>query len=514
MRMKRNAAWAVIACVWISLAFLIWQLCSLDVLPAKIQVPVLAALVLVSAGMMLLLYGLSDHKKACIVLLVLCVGLTGVYGTAGFYVFKTYNALGKVTKSRKQNENTVSLLVLTDADIESPEDLQGKKIGYLKNIDAEGTDKLLTALDEKYESLEYTGEALDSVVQEAEFLYQGKVDAVVLNEAYRTNITDLEGYEDFSARTRSVFETKYYTETSNEPLAVSSITAKPYTILISGNDTYGSVGELSRSDVNMVVAVDPVTSTVLLMSIPRDSYVNVACGDAPACYEGNADKITHTGIHGITSTKATVERLLGIPINYTFRVNFSSVTQIVDSLGGIDLDVPEEAATDFLYVDSTLEGVPAGLNHLDGARALAFARERYAYIDGDNQRVRNQQMVLRAIFAKATSPDIIVNYSSLLDAVSEAFETNLTREEITDFIKYQIQSMPDWKFESYQLAGEGAMYYSPEMGQDVYVTVLDPATVMLAHDKIEAVLNGQDADEVAAPVSEFVPDIPSYVPGQ
>ena len=108
------------------------------------------------------------------------------------------------------------------------------------------------------------------------------------------------------------------------------------------------------------------------------------------------------------------------------------------------------------YANHTLEGVHEGMNHLQGERALAFARERYAYVDGDNQRVRNQQTVLKAIFAKATSPEIIVNYSSLLDAFQGAFDTTLSKDEITTLIKYQIQENPQWKFESYQLTGEGA----------------------------------------------------------
>lgn len=96
----------------------------------------------------------------------------------------------------------------------------------------------------------------------------------------------------------------------------------------------------------MVVTVNPMTSTVLLTSIPRDGYVAVDCGDAYACAEGQLDKITHTGINGVTSTKRTVEKLLDIDINYTFRVNFSSVTSIVDSLGGIDIEVPEGQAVE------------------------------------------------------------------------------------------------------------------------------------------------------------------------
>nr|WP_304937647.1 LCP family protein [Faecalibaculum rodentium] len=427
---------------------------------------------------------------------------------AGYYLYRTDGTLAAITAIKNTNDNNISLIVMKDSSINSLEDLVGKKVGLLKNIDKGGTEKALEQI-QKEMPVEFEQVGFDSVPQEAMTLYSGEVDAIILNEAYRTNVIELEDYADFSEKTRVVFQAHFKTDATNEALAVSDVTTKPYNILISGNDTYGDVGELSRSDVNMVVTVNPMTSTVLLTSIPRDSYVPVDCGDAYACAEGQLDKITHTGINGITSTKRTVEKLLNIDINYTFRVNFSSVTNIVDSLGGIDIEVPEGQAVETFYADSTLEGVTEGWNHLNGERALSFARERYAYIDGDNQRVRNQQMVLKAIFDKATSPEIIVNYTSLLNALESAFDTTLSQDEITSFIKYQIQAMPGWKFETYQVSGEGSTLFCPSLGQAAYVTVLDQNTVALAHDKIQAVLDGKDADEVTEPQPQEMDTNPS-----
>ncbi len=111
-------------------------------------------------------------------------------------------------------------------------------------------------------------------------------------------------------------------------------------------------------------------------------------------------------------------------------------------------------------------------------------------------------MVLKAIFDKATSPEIIVNYPSLLSALESAFDTTLSQDEITSFIKYQIQAMPGWKFETYQLSGEGSTLFCPSLGQAAYVTVLDQNTVALAHDKIMAVLDGKDADEITEPQTQ------------
>lgn len=482
----------------ITAIFLGWQLYALNVLPTNIQTPVLLAITLICIIVILVKLEYKQSKNVSMGALVVSILLTVVFGTGSYYLYRTNGTLASITAIRNTNDNNISLIVLKDSSINSLEDLAGKKVGVLKNIDKGGTEKALEQI-QKEMPVEFEQVELDSVPQEAMSLYSGEVDAVILNEAYRTNVIELEDYADFSEKTRVVFQAHFKTDATNEALAVSDVTTKPYNILISGNDTYGDVGELSRSDVNMVVTVNPMTSTVLLTSIPRDSYVPVDCGDAYACAEGQLDKITHTGINGITSTKRTVEKLLNIDINYTFRVNFSSVTNIVDSLGGIDIEVPEGQEVETFYADSTLEGVKEGWNHLNGERALAFARERYAYIDGDNQRVRNQQMVLKAIFDKATSPEIIVNYTSLLNALETAFDTTLSQDEITSFIKYQIQAMPGWKFETYQVSGEGSTLFCPSLGQAAYVTVLNQDTVALAHDKIQAVLDGKDADEITEP---------------
>lgn len=485
---------------------------ALGVLPDTVLYPFLLILGLVCLIFFLLNLEFKHSKKITNTVLAISLILSCAYMLGAYYIFRTNGTLASITAIKNTNNNNISVIVMSESDIDSLEDLSGKKVGILKNIDKGGTEKALEQI-QKEMPVEFEQVELDSVPQEAMALYNGDVDAVILNEAYRTNVTELEDYADFSNRTRVIFQAHFKTSATNEALAVSDVTTKPYNILISGNDTYGDVGELSRSDVNMVVTVNPMTSTVLLTSIPRDSYIPVDCGDAYACAEGELDKITHTGINGITSTKRTVEKLLDIDINYTFRVNFSSVTNIVDSLGGIDIEVPEGQAVETFYADSTLEGVTEGWNHLDGERALSFARERYAYIDGDNQRVRNQQMVLKAIFNKATSPDIIANYTSLLKALESAFDTTLSQDEITDFIKYQIQAMPDWKFESYQVSGDGDTLFCPSLGQEAYVTVLDQNTVALAHDKIMAVLDGKDADGVTeAEPKESTEDIYQQIP--
>lgn len=500
---------AVLSIVILGLSgFFIYQIQALHVLPGNLLIPICVMIGLIVV-IMLALWNFYQHVTwARIVLTIVNIAMLCVFSVGNFYLYKTNDTLQVVTAQKKEVKNTVSLLVKNDSEIQSIHDLNEKAIGKLNSIDALGTTKMITHLQEQFgvdtgSLLPFQVNSYDSVEKEVEALYNNEVQAIILNESYRTNVLEYEPYANFNNEVRSIDEVVYYTKVDNEAMAVPEITKNAFNILISGNDTYGDVGELSRSDVNMVVTVNPQTRIVLLTSIPRDCYVEFVCDEQDACLAGASDKITHTGLHGINTTKKTVENLLGITVNYTFRANFSSVMEIVDAIGGIDVEIPEGMAVETFYANNTLEGVHEGMNHLQGERALAFARERYAYIDGDNQRVRNQQTVLKAIFAKATSPEIIVNYSSLLDAFQGAFDTTLSQDEITTLIKYQIQENPQWKFESYQLTGEGAQLLSPELGQTAYVTVVDPYSITLAHDKIEAVLQGESADSIETPVSGF-----------
>lgn len=491
--------------------FFLYQFNALKVLPNRLLIPISLAIILVTVIGLIVWNHFQRTLVMRIIYSVLNILLITVFAFGNSYLYKTHDTLSVVTTQIVEVTNVVSLYVKSESDIESIHDLADVSVGRLKTIDAVGTTRLISDLEKQYgvdteTLLPFTLVDFDSVEQEVQALYNGEVQAIILNERYISNVAEMEQFANFSNETRSIYQITYTTKVDNSPISVEEITKNPFNILISGNDTYGDVGELSRSDVNMIVTVNPETKTVLLTSIPRDSYVYVYCDEQDACIEGAQDKITHTGLHGINTTKQTVENLLGIQINYTFRANFSSVMDIVDAIGGIDVDIPEGMAVETFYANHTLEGVHEGTNHLEGERALAFARERYAYEDGDNQRVKNQQTVLKAIFAKATSPEIIVNYASLLDAFQGAFETTLSKDEITSLIKYQIQENPQWKFESYQLTGEGAELFCPELGSYASVTVVDPTSVTLAHDKIEAVLDGKSADSIEEPVSDFASD--------
>lgn len=463
--------------------FAAYQIVTLNVLPSNLLLPVILIIVILNA-ILILLINFVTHAiwtKVISVILVILVGCTMGFGNV--YLYETYSTLTSVTGAEKGSiKNTISVITKTDHD-EDIQSLKNEKIGVLRNIDSVGTKKCQTKL-KKYS---FSYKKYDNLQALVKALYEDEVQAIVMNEIYRANVEEMEEYNGFSNETKSIYQAVYYTNNKNDALVVDDITKNPFTIFVSGNDTYGDIDELSRSDVDMIVTVNPTTSTVLMVNIPRDYYVQTSYGN---------DKLTHTGMYGIEETKQTVENLLGIDINYTFRVNFSSAEDIVEALDGVDIEVPKGMAVERLNADWALEGVHEGWNHLNGARALAYARERHAYVDGDIQRAKNQQQVLEAIIKKAASSKILTNYTKLLKSFKNAFDTNMSTNEITALLQYELQAMPNWKFQNYVLRGTNSSAVCASMAQELSVVMPEDYCVSIARQKIEAVLDGKSANKI------------------
>ena len=471
--------------------YLLYELIKINVLPTKLIFLMTIVFVLLDAIFILLLCHYSKgvvSKIACIVLSLLLT-LGSCFG--GYYISKTGSLLSSITNVTKHAKNTVSVVVKQSSDVKNKSQLNGVSVGTLRNIGTQGSKKVLKELSN--DGIVLKQKEYDSLSALLEAFYNGEVEAIIINESSRSQILDMESYADFDNNTRVVYQTSYKVENTDKAKSVTDITSKPFNVLISGSDTRGGFDENGRSDVIMVATVNPKTSTILLTSVPRDFYVTTACDAGDGCMQGALDKITHTGIHGTNTTKRTVEQLLGIEINYTFKVGFDTVTELVDALGGVDVTVaPGYAVNNF----NALSGfsVHEGVNHLNGEQALAFARERYAYSEGDRQRTKNQQLVLMGIVDKVTSPAIVKNYASIMDAMANTFSTTMSNDEISDLIKYQINNNPKWKMEQYMVNGTGDTLMCAELGDAASVMVPDQSTVKTAKDKINAVLAGKSSE--------------------
>lgn len=473
--------------------YLLYQLIKINVLPTKLLFLITIIFVLLDAIFALLLC----YYTRAVVSKIICVVITLVliFGSClgGYYISKTGSLLTSITNVTKHAKNTVSVVVKQSSDIKNKSQLNGLSVGTLRTIGTQGSSKALKELSK--DGILMNQSEYDSLSTMLEAFYNGEVDSIIINESSRSQILDMESYADFDNNTKVIYQTSYKVENTDKANAVSDITSKPFNVLISGSDTRGGFDENGRSDVIMVATINPKTSTILLTSVPRDFYVTTACDAADGCMQGALDKITHTGIHGTNTTKRTVEQLLGIEINYTFKVGFDAVTELVDAVGGVDVTVAPGYAVDHFACMYNLS-VHEGVNHLNGEQALAFARERYAYTEGDRQRTKNQQLVLMAIVDKITSPSIVQNYSSIMDAMSNTFSTTMSSSEISDLIKYQINNNPKWKMEQYMVDGTGDTLMCAELGDAASVMVPDQSTVKMAKDKINAVLAGKSADDV------------------
>ncbi|MGM9889858.1 MAG: LCP family protein, partial [Floccifex porci] len=310
------------------------------------------------------------------VLTLVIIALTCVYGTGNYFVYVTSKAFKSVTNLTSKVSNTLTVRTL-EGRAQSEKDLDGACLGYFTSMDSSDLSKLTDSLSK--DNVSFTAKAYDDIYDMVQDLYDGYIDGILFNESYSGVVTAVEEYSMFVNRTTPVYSMTYYTENQNQKqdsINDVDVTSVPFTVMISGNDSYGQFNENSRSDMNMLVTVNPNTGTVLMTSIPRDYYVPIAGltnGYDDAELE---DKLTHSGLYGIETTQKTIENLLDVDINYYIRVNFSSLINLVDAIGGIDVYVEEGLAVDAFYADTTLGGVSEGWNHLDGQRALAFARER------------------------------------------------------------------------------------------------------------------------------------------
>lgn len=473
--------------------YLLFNIIKLNVLPTKLLFLMTIVFVLLDLIFILLLCFSTKGVVSKIICIIFALAISLGSCLGGYYMSKTGGLLSSMTNVAKHSKNTVSIVVKESSDMKKKTDLAGRSVGTLANINTTGSKKILKELTNSGISMEQ--KEFGSMTEMLESFYNGEVDSIVISESSRSQITDIDAYKDFDNNTRVVYQTSYKVENTDKANAVSNITTTPFNVLISGSDTRGGFDENGRSDVIMVATVNPKTGTILLTSVPRDFYVTTACDAADGCQQGALDKITHTGIHGTNTTKRTVEQLLGIEINYTFKVGFDTVTDIVDAVGGIDVNVePGYECSNFLHAPGL--SVHAGVNHLNGEQALGYARERYAYTEGDRQRTKNQQQVLMGIVDKITSPAIVTNYASIMDSMSDTFSTTMSSQEISDLIKYQLNKNPKWKMEQYMVNGTGDTLMCAELGDAAYVMVPDQSTVTTAKNKINAVLAGKSADDV------------------
>ncbi len=397
---------------------------------------------------------------------LLCVG--------SYYIYIGYDTGKTVTNPDVTDE--FSVIVLKDSPAVTLEDVKGEEFGVDVTQKQDAYTKTMGQIQTEIAEEVRTREYVDSLSL-VKALYNKECKVIILNSAVLSDI--MEEYPNFKSETRVLNTYEHVTNTTNTN-GVKSITEEPFSVFISGIDTYGDISNKSRSDVNIIATINPKTKQLLLTSTPRDYYVKTSVsGD-------KYDKLTHAGIYGVECSVETLEMLYGIEINYYAKVNFTGFESIVDALGSITVH------SDYAFTAQHGETFKKGDNVVDGKKALAFARERHAFPSGDLQRNKNQQEIIKAIIKKLASPAILGGFTSIMDAVKGNVLTDISYDEIATIVQMQLDEGSSWQISTFGVSGKGgsSTTYSNQ-SKSGYVMYMDEEKIQEAAGYMKQVINGE-----------------------
>ena len=467
----------------LSMATMFGLVTYLNILPAKFFIPFTILTALFTLLVSFMLFNFKIKKGIKIFFSVLGILVVAVSAVVLNYAIHTFDFLKDISNADLKITEKYYVMVKADSPYNKLEDIATFTVGTFN----ENTNIYQEAIKQLTEKVEVTLVECDSSIQNVDNLLSGESTAILLSNIHKEQYQ--EENKGFSDQVKILETIEVETDhKENEVVTIKPVSEDVMTIYISGIDTYGGINLRSRSDVNMLVTVNKKNHEILLTSIPRDYYVQLH-----DTY-GYKDKLTHAGIYGVNMSVQTIQDFMGIDINYYVRVNFSTLEAVVNSIGGVDV-----------YSDITFRPlhhkavvIKQGMNHMDGKTALAFARERYAYQDGDRHRVRNQQEVLKAIISKATSDvSILTRYTTLLNNVSGYFQTNVDMNEVAKIVKIQLDEMPSWTIKQYSLDGTGSKQPTHSMGATpLYVMIPNQDTVNTGSRYINGMTKGKTFKEL------------------
>lgn len=461
--------------------FFAYQVFNTKMLPTRYGV-IICVLLFVLLAVMLLLQRLKDPVK--IIGAVLSVLITCGLLYASCLVGDTRGFINDITKSKTETD-LVNIYVLKDDPAQSLTDAKDYLFGTLDQENDETVEKAIAAVGQQM-GQEISSKSYNSPMELSQALYDGKVKAVLLSEGYANLMNSDEDPEEvrFTDRTRVLKAIHIEVQSKPERPSDENLIEGEQTIVayVSGIDSYGSVNVKSRSDVNILLVANLKTHQVLMVNTPRDYFVPTTVS------KGIPDKLTHAGLSGVECSMGTLENVYDVNIDHYLRINFTGFTNMIDILGGVEVEIPFNMHT------SGAEGIylKKGLQTLNGHQALLFARERNSFGDGDHQRGRNQMMIIEKVLKKAMSPALLANYTSILSELEANTQTNFTSAEISYLVKHQLDKMPDWNIVTTEVTGEGASricYSIP--GQYLSVCLPDEASIASAKSKIQDVLEGR-----------------------
>ncbi len=444
---KGDIVWLIVACLEAALSlFVIVLLIILDVLPMIWFIVAIVLLVGIATGLIVTqIKKINRNKKLRIAGRVISIFMCLVLLVASYYIYLTNKAIDSVSKDTGYIINQVHVAVLATDSAESLKDVKDETFGTISSFKPlilnEAMDDFEKQVGGKLKTQDYTN-AIDLI----EALYSQQQRVIIFNNDLKGDM--LEKHEQFEEEVKIIYTFKSKTKINIKSNTDVDVTTQPFLFFISGNDEYGELSVGGRSDVNMLVAVNPVSHEVLLISIPRDYYVQF-----PGVSGSARDKITHAGIYGLDTQCDTMKGLYGYDVDFYCCVNFSSLIEIVDAIGGVDID----CEMSFTSIDGY--NYTQGPMHLNGTYALHYVRERHAFFDGDFARGRHQEQVIEAIIHKLLSSTGLTVYSQLVNTLERVCVTNMPKESISALIKTQLAQGGTWNISKVQ--AEGATMTQP-----------------------------------------------------
>ena len=486
----KGIAIAALVLMIVSVLLLVVQIGRLNMLPLKFFIPLVVVLVLIVAILAKFLltqqgkYLKKQSNGGQIAAIVLSLILTIAALAGSMVIGKIHATMAAVTKGLKITA-IVDVYVDKDDPAKTLKDAKDYTWAITSDYDMENTQKALDKIQKqegfKPKTVEYA-----SVPEMVDALYNGDVDAFLVNNAYVSVISELEGHKNFLDKTRLLYEFSIESEPPKSAKPAPNKKddkgdkdekdekdekADTLTMYLSGSDTRSNkVSSVSRSDVNIIASVNLETKEILLLNTPRDYYI-----PNPA-YNGKLDKLTHCGLNGPQCSMDALSDLYDIDIDYYAQINFTGFETLIDALGGVTV----ESDTSFTTYGGT--HIRKGSNDLNGKQALEFARERESLALGDIARGNHQMQVIKAALNKLTSTALIKNYSSILDSLQGMFVTDMPQSKISELVKMQLDDMSTWNIHSYAVTGSGDSKKTASI-PNAYAYVMLPDEDMIRHAK-------------------------------
>ena len=454
LKIIASILFAVFAFVCVCTFF--YLLIKCNIIPGKYFYPMLIGVLFLFLSAFVLDF-FSNKKILHVLSVVVFLLLSIVSIISSTYLGTTYRFL-KNTQA-KGEYLSYSVFVLKDSKITDLNGLKNKNITYFDDL------YVSEVKVELQKQISYSENITSNVSDAYDSLKNNDTNAIVLEKGYYSLAK--EEISDFSKNVKSIYSFQIKVENKKSDDKKIEVPAEePFILYISGIDQYGNVDSVrGRSDVNQLMVINPKTNKILIVNTPRDYYVQL-----PGT-TGLRDKLTHAGVYGIDKSVETLESIYDVDINHYVRINFDTLIKTVDIIGGIDV----YSDADFITHTTGHIHINKGWNHFNGTQSLAYSRERYAYIDGDHHRGRNQQQVMEAIIHKVTSSDTIIKkYNSILNSLNGSFQTDMDMSFITSCIKYQIDKKPNWNVETIQVTGSASWNYTYSMGYNYYLWVMEP----------------------------------------